>query len=130
MDDTHTFFWLVGVFEGEAYFGYQRSTKKPRIEVEMKDEHVVARVAAMLKVNYQRRDRRATRPGTSITYRVALSGQRALRLMKRMQPHMSPRRARAIQQIEEEYLRDHDQVVDYDRIPFPPLVEVPYLVEK
>lgn len=130
MDDSHTFFWLVGVCEGEAYFGYSASRKNPVLEVEMKDEHVIARIAALFGVNYARRDRRATRPETSVTYRVTLGGRRALQVMKRLQPYMSPRRARAIQQVEDAYCAQHEANRDYNRIPLPPLVEVPYIVER
>lgn len=130
MDDSHTFFWLVGVCEGEAYFGYYTSRKTPVIEIEMKDEHVIARVAAIFSVSYIRRDRRAERPESSVTYRVALRGRRALQVMKRLQPYMSPRRARAIQQVEDSYLREHANRLDYNRIPLPPLIELPYVVER
>ena len=130
MDDSHTFFWLVGVCEGEAYFGYSARTRSPVVEIEMKDEHVIARLAAMFSKSYIRRDRRAERPGTSVTYRVALRGRKALQLMKRLQPYMSPRRARAIQQVEDSYLRDHTDSLDYNRIPLPPLVDLPYVVER
>lgn len=130
MDDSHTFFWFVGVCEGEAYFGYNASVKSPVLEVEMKDEHVIARIAALFDKPYSRRDRRATRPQTSVTYRVTLAGRRALQVMKRLQPYMSPRRARAIQQVEDRYLTDHIHRVDYNRFPLPPLVDVPYMVER
>jgi len=130
LDDSHTFFWLVGVFEGEAYFGYAIGQKRPIIEVEMKDEHVVARVAAILGASYYRRDRRDSRPNSSVTYRVSISGKRALQLMKRLQPYLSPRRARTIAQVEEAFLRDARDAPRYDKIPLPPLVEVPYMVER
>lgn len=130
MDDSHTFFWLVGVFEGEAWFGYIASRKCPVIEVEMKDEHVIARVAAILGTSYIRRDRRESRPNTAITFRTRLTGKRALQLMKRLQPYLSPRRARAIAQVEESYVREVSTVLQYDRVPLPPLVVVPYMVER
>lgn len=130
MDDTSTFFWLVGVCEGEAYFGYNLRAKRPVLEVEMKDEHVIARIAAMFHVSYSRRDRRAGRANVAVTYRVRLTGSLALQVMKRFQPYLSPRRSRTIQQIEEHYLRDHATKPHYNRIPLPPLVEVPYLVER
>lgn len=130
MDDSHTFFWFVGVCEGEAYFGYRAGSKTPVLEVEMKDEHVVARIAALFDKPYSRRDRRALRPQSSVTYRVTLSGRRALQVMKRLQPYMSPRRARAIQQVEDRYLAEHTSRLDYNRIPLPPLVDVPYALER
>lgn len=126
MDDTHTFFWLVGLFEGEACFQYQKAKSSPAIELEMKDEHVVARVAAMFNVAYQRRDRRLRNPKAQVTYRVAIRGARALQLMKRLQPYMSPRRARAIESVEQRYLAERDARATYARIHLPPLAEVPY----
>lgn len=130
MDDSHTFFWLVGVCEGEAYFGYNARRGCPSIQIEMKDEHVIARIAALFGLSYTRRDRRATRPESSVTYQVALRGRRALQLMKRLQPYMSPRRARAIQSVEEQYLARNAKALEYNRIPLPPLVELPYKVER
>jgi hypothetical protein len=130
VNDTHTFFWLVGVFEGEAYFGYSTGKRTPRIEVEMKDEHVIARIASLFSVGYSRRDRRHNRPETSITYRVTLTGRRAMQVMKRVQPYMSPRRARAIQQVDERYRESRSADEDYSKFPLPPLMEVPYIVER
>jgi hypothetical protein len=130
VDDSHTFFWLVGVCEGEAYFGYSKRNTSPVLEVEMKDEHVIARIAALFNVVYARRDRRETRPASSVTYRVKLGGKRALQVMKRLQPYMSPRRARAIQQVEDAYCSEHVANRDYNRIPLPPLVDLPYVVER
>lgn len=129
MDDSHTFFWLVGICEGEAYFGYDRSKNSPRLEVEMKDEHVIARIAALFDKHYTRRDRRAENPKNSVTYRVRLGGRLALQVMKRLQPYLSPRRSRAIQAVEEAYLTSHKDEAHYNRIPLPPLVEVPYTLE-
>lgn len=130
MDDSHTFFWLVGVFEGEAYFGYLASQRSPVIQVEMKDEHVIARIAAILGLSYSRRDRRESRPNSAVTYRLMLRGRRAMQLMKRFQPYMSPRRARSIEQVEVAYLERTGITPEYNRVPLPPLVEVPYMVER
>jgi len=127
VDDSHTFFWLVGLCEGEAYFGLHRGT--PVLEVECKDEHVIARIAAMFLMDYTRRDRRKGRPTHAVTFRVRMSGRRAMQVMKRLQPYMSPRRARRIQQIEDEYCSRNGGARDYNRIPLPPLVELPYTVE-
>jgi len=127
-DDSHTFFWLVGLCEGEAYFGFTRES--PVIQIEMVDEHVVARLASMFGVSYCRRDRRTTRPGTTVAYKMAIRGRRALQVMKRLQPYMSPRRARAIQIIEDRYISKHVDGGDYARIPLPPLLELPYVLER
>jgi hypothetical protein len=126
MTDTHTFYWLVGVCEGEAYFGLD-SGVTPVIQIEMKDEHVIARLAAIFGISYMRRDRRHARPRVSVTYRVVLKGRRAMRLMKRLQPYMSPRRARAIQRVEDGYIALGSRASqDYARVALPSLTEVPY----
>jgi hypothetical protein len=130
VDDTHTFFWLVGLFEGEAYFGMDSSKGSAVIQVEMKDEHVIARLAAMFDLNYQCRDRRSTRPSSSVTYRVKLQGEKALRLMQRIKPYMSPRRARAIQMVEDRMVERAKLLFEARRVPLPRLVELPYTVER
>jgi hypothetical protein len=126
MDDTHTFFWLVGLFEGEACFLYNRARRRPAIEVEMKDEHVIARVASLFSLAYTRRDRRLQNPRSQITYRVAVTGARAMSVMKRLQPYLSPRRARTIERIAEQYLSQEHQQKAFDRLTLPSLTEVPY----
>lgn len=129
MDDSHTFFWLVGLFEGEASFLFSATHGSPRIELEMVDEHVVARVAALFSVSYCRRDRRKESKH-SVSYRWSISGARAMQLMKRMQPYLSPRRARQITSIEERYLRERKRVIDYSKIVLPVLADIPYTVTR
>lgn len=130
MDDTHTFFWLAGLFEGEACFQYNKARCSPLIELEMKDEHVVARVAAIFRLSYTRRDRRLRNPNMQVTYRIKIVGKRAMHLMKRLQPYLSPRRARTIELIEQRFLADREERSDYTRLPLPPLTEVPYTVNR
>lgn len=128
INDSHTFFWLVGLLEGEGYFAYSPNRRTAIIEVEMKDEHVIARIAALFGLSYRRRDRRARNPNASVTYSVKLSGRRAMQLMKRVQPYLSPRRQRAVQLAEDRYLEAHPGTGAYEKVPLPPLVEVPYTV--
>jgi hypothetical protein len=126
-DDIPTFYWLVGLCEGEAWFGYSQRT--PHLQVESTDEHVVARIAVILGVSYRRVDYRVTRPNSSVTFKLVLRGRRALQLMKRLQPYLSPRRARAIDQIEQQYLSDRRiSILEYRRVPLPPLKDLPYAV--
>ena len=127
IDDSHTFFWLVGLFEGEACFLYDRGKRNPEIQLEMVDEHVIARVAALFGLGYQRRDRRDRQPNSNVSYRVRIYGRRALQVMKRIEPYMSPRRQSAILLVEAKYRADRDgKPSQYDRFPLPPLTEVPY----
>lgn len=130
MDDTHTFFWLAGLFEGEACFLYCKRRQTPIIELEMKDEHVVARVAAIFTLSYARRDRRLRNPKSQVTYRIRIAGRRAMHLMKRLQPYLSPRRARTIELIEQRFLAEREERSNYTRLPLPPLTEVPYTVNR
>lgn len=130
MDETHTFFWLVGLFEGEASFMYNKTARTPIIELEMTDEHVVARVASLFGLSYYRRDRRESHPNSRVSYRTVLRGVRAMHLMKRLQPYLSPRRARTIDSIELRYLEARTLQKDYDRIPLPPLTDVPYTLTR
>lgn len=133
MQDAATFFWLVGLFEGEASFRYKASERTPVIELEMTDEHVIARVASLFDISYSRRDRRERRNDSMIlqvTYRVSLKGGRAMQLMTRMQPFLSPRRARQIDLVEELYLAGRWNTIDYANLPLPPLTSVPFSVTR
>ena len=126
MDDTHTFFWLVGVLEGEGTFLWYPNKGKAIIEMEMKDEHVVARVAALWGVSYYRRDRRERNPNSAVTYQVRLTGVRAIQLMERLAPYMSPRRQRTITRVTMGYRASHPNMPEAGRVPLLTLTHVPY----
>lgn len=96
----------------------------------MTDEHVVARVASFFSLAYHRRDRRNKNPEATISYRVVIRGFRAMHLMKRLQPYLSPRRARKIDEVEQLYLAGRTIQRDYERIELPPLIAVPYTVTR
>ena len=96
MTDETNFYWLVGLLEGEGSFLKPSPSKprEPKIDVEMKDEDVIRRVAALLGVGYRKRDRH--RENASVTYHVRLAGKRAVQLMWRLRPYLSERRQQQI----------------------------------
>ena len=129
MEEDHTFFWLVGLFEGEASFGYKAQTRTPVIELEMTDEHIIARVASFFGISYFRRDRRGSvRAGQSlqVSYRCYIAGARSMRLMKGLQPFLSPRRSRQIDAVEAQYLAGRWNTIDYINLPLPTFESVPF----
>jgi hypothetical protein len=86
------FSWFVGLAEGEASFLRPSPSKprEPKLDIEMTDEPVIRKVAALLGVAYRKRDRH--RENVRMTYHVRLAGKRAVSLMWRMKPHLSERR--------------------------------------
>lgn len=62
----------------------------PMIDVEMRDEDVIRKVAALFGVKYRLRDRH--RVNMNVTYHVRMSGKRAASLMWQLKPYMSERR--------------------------------------
>ena len=86
------FYWLVGLLEGEGWFGVSRG-RYPAVQVSMTDRDVVARAAALLgtKVRVQ-----PTRPGTKQAWTAQVYGYRAAELMRAFQPHMGERRGHRI----------------------------------
>lgn len=89
-----TIAWLAGLCEGECSFLRPAPSRpaSPMVDLEMTDEPVIARVAGLLGVRYRRRDRRALKPNSQVTYHVRVSGRRAVQLMLTLRPWMSPRR--------------------------------------
>jgi len=91
--------WLVGILEGEAYFGYCSQTQI--IQVQMCDEDVVNKVAALFEriTNSSIRVTEYDRGGTAqIAYKVHVSGERARAIMRLVVRHMNYRRRQKIWQ--------------------------------
>jgi len=93
VNDEQNFCWLAGLIEGEGSFMKAPPSRpnEPRMEIEMKDEDVIARVGALLGAKMQRRVRKQYDP-PKIIFRVRLGGKRAVALMTRLKPYMSERR--------------------------------------
>jgi hypothetical protein len=102
--DPKTLFWLTGLFEGEAYFGYGVPSEPnlPRISIHMTDEDVIAKVATLFGHSYTPITRQ--KEHWNITYRFALKGIRAAYLMKQIYPIMGQRRQGQIARALENYV--------------------------
>lgn len=90
------FFWLVGLLEGEGSFcRCQPSNNAPRISLHMTDKDVVDRVGKMFarKVLFCKRQKSHHKD----SYKVSLSGKKAIDLMLRLRPFMGERRQLQIQ---------------------------------
>ena len=92
--------WLVGLLEGEGYFGYGSRTRV--VEVTMTDEDAVNRVALLFEkitgreFNITRRNEE--RRNRKQPYRVLASGDAAITIMRLVVKHMSVRRRKRIWQ--------------------------------
>ena len=94
--------WVAGLLEGEGCFYVQKShathpTKaRPRIQIQMTDEDVIARAARILECGYNRSLPPSRRKPT---YVIAVTGAKATALMRQLLPHMGERRSAKIREI-------------------------------
>lgn len=90
------FHWLVGLLEGEGtfMFGAPSSPNNPVVRLQMTDEDVVARAAALMGVGYLALKARNSRCKPSFV--CALKGKPAIDLMSLLLPYMSARRSSRI----------------------------------
>jgi hypothetical protein len=86
--------WLAGILEGEGSFlaGPPSAPNKPRIALQMCDEDVVARVAALFGIKYQTSNRGVYKT----IYVLTFKGFRAVTLMQQLRPLMGRRRQQQI----------------------------------
>lgn len=96
-------YWLAGLLEGEGSFlkGPPSKPNSPLISVEMKDEDIVARVSKLFGRAYHKLS--SKKEGWSDTYRVQITGTRAMSLMRLLSPHMGSRRQEQISKALESY---------------------------
>lgn len=87
--------WLTGLVEGDGCFTLSES--RPVISVSMTDEDVVARVAKIWTTSYSKEI--ARRYGWLPTYRVSISGKKAIAWMKIMLPYLGIRRSSRVEEI-------------------------------
>lgn len=85
-----SFFWLVGLFEGEGYFYKGRPGERPILRVEMTDQDVITRAATLLATSTVSAQRR--RGGRKDTAVARITGLKAAEMMAMMQPFLSRRR--------------------------------------
>ncbi len=94
------FYWLVGLLEGEGCFTISKSRYRgaiylyPRLALNMTDEDVVARAAALLGAKYHR-----VKTATKDTFQTRIISAPALTLMRKLLPHMSHRRQSRIREL-------------------------------
>jgi hypothetical protein len=101
--DKHDLYWLAGLLEAEGSFlhGPPSDPKNPRIQVQMTDEDIIARVAQLFGVKYHATPLKEER--FKIPYSVALRGTRAALLIQQLYPLMSQRRQAQITRALEGY---------------------------
>jgi hypothetical protein len=101
----HSFFWLVGILEGEGSFtkGPPSRPNKPAVSMCSTDYDVAERVQHLMGGALMRRNRTPSGSVSPVNgrrykdiYDVRLSGRPALKLMRELQPHMSRRRQQRI----------------------------------
>jgi hypothetical protein len=94
----HTLYWLAGLLEGEGAFmkGSPSKPKAPQICLQMTDEDIVARVAHLCGVSYQKRA--PSKRWWKTIFSLFLRGARAVKLMKELKPLLGLRRRAQIKQ--------------------------------
>ena len=90
------FSWLVGILEGEAYFGAPGKDGRPQIVVSMTDRDVMERVSEYLDKPIITHPT----PGQD-QHRVKITGRKALYVAEKVEPYMSKRRQQQISKIKE-----------------------------
>jgi hypothetical protein len=107
--------WLAGPLEGEGTFlaGPPSRPRSPAIQFWMTDRDVVERAAAMLDSAVM--PVAARRKGWKTAYAVRISGQRAVRWVKRLRPLMGQRRREQIDRATATYAPDPRRVMDEAR---------------
>lgn len=96
---TNEYAWLAGIIEGEGYIDRKvRAGQKDaiRIRVKMTDEDVIARVAKMFESSYYPRPQPE---GQKLQYETAITGKRALEILRTMEPLFSKRRKARIAEL-------------------------------
>jgi len=88
-------FWLIGLLEGEGTFlaPSPSAPGRPRIAVHMTDRDTIEKVASLLGgIGVGHIDLTKRCPKWKKSYRVTLTGKRAVDLMLKIKPFMSARR--------------------------------------
>ena len=103
--DRNTFFWLVGILEGEGSFikPIPSRPNDPAIQIEMTDEDIISKVSKLFKKKYCKIAPRKEHYKSS--YRAESRGKKAVKLMKELYPHMGERRKSQIKEAITVYLK-------------------------
>ena len=87
--------WLVGLYEGEGYFGIRKVT--PVMFLKMTDADVVNKAAWMLE--HEKSLYTAILPSGKTTYALHIAGDKAAEIMEQFEPYMCTRNALRIREI-------------------------------
>jgi hypothetical protein len=113
------FSWLVGIFEGEGWFGLRKKVQtyknktytyyQPSMSIAMTDEDVIKRLSSILN---QKNYRTFTPSGKNVkgenyktAYRLTIHGSKSLYIAEKMEPFLSERRKEQIKYVRENYSR-------------------------
>lgn len=115
--DELTLHWLAGLLEGEGSFtaGIPANPAKPIISLQMTDEDVVAKVAAIFQVKYHQVEMNHEK-GWRDTYRLRIAGKKAVAVMKLLRPLMGERRQGQIDKALACYNGDTRKVITLEQI--------------
>jgi hypothetical protein len=116
MDD---FSWLVGIFEGEGWFGLKKRTSKiqnktyiyyyPHMSITMTDEDIIRRLSFILKHEHYRTFTPSGKNVKGETYktahRLSICGSKAMYIAEKMEPFLSERRKEQIKYARENQSR-------------------------
>jgi hypothetical protein len=98
MGEGESWYWLIGILEGEGWFSLATGKHgSPVVGVKMRDEAVIARVAALCGRKYYARP--SKNAAHSDTFETRLYGAEALALMEKVLPYMCERRQRQIEDV-------------------------------
>jgi hypothetical protein len=112
--DELTLHWLAGLLEGEGSFcmGTSSHPGKPYIAIQMSDEDVIAKVAAIWGTRYHVScPKRSLSNGWHSIYATRLTGRRAVRLMLRLRSLMGQRRQVQITEALASHMEDARRVL-------------------
>ena len=91
---TEQLIFLAGVFEGEGWFGLNKTPKTPVavLEIQMSDEDIIKRFQRYHNLNSNIWFKKRPKPHYKDCWRFFLKGYRALHFMEEMLPYLSLRR--------------------------------------
>jgi hypothetical protein len=89
--------WLAGLLEGEASFGYYKGC--PTIQLQMTDEDVINRVAALTGARIKKPWRPKGKPTYKLVHQCGIRGMRAIEWMQTILVFMGERRRAKIVEI-------------------------------
>src|SRR5256885_1789361 len=91
---TRDIAWFAGLYEGEGTVAIERRKLIPRLHVEMTDEDIIRRAAAITRGHFYKARSRASsaHPHWRDVYRLVISHDRAMAWLMMMLPFLGQRR--------------------------------------